>query len=140
MRRGHGCPASPGCMLQSTTVVSPRVSAQVWMPWAHLIVGEAQFRTMMAFLWENMYEPCSFGPPAPPLYPTGVPRCCPIYRHQLNFALCPVLSSTDEWGQLQLQHTHQLQLHTHVQQEVLLPCTSSTCACLPSRTDTGLRW
>lgn len=47
---------------------------QVWMPWAHLLVAEAQFRTMMAFLWENMYEPCGFGPQAPPACPIGVPR------------------------------------------------------------------
>ena len=47
---------------------------QVWMPWAHLVIGEAQFSTMMAFLWENMYEPCSYGPAPPPLNPIGVPR------------------------------------------------------------------
>lgn len=43
------------------------------MPWVHLIVGEAQFQCMMAYLWENMYEDSDFGPPRPAVYPTGAP-------------------------------------------------------------------
>ena len=44
---------------------------QVWMPWVQLVVGEAQFRCAMAFLWENMFEDADFGPPRPAIYPTG---------------------------------------------------------------------
>ena len=44
------------------------------MPWVHLIVGEAQFRCMMSFLWENMYEDADFGPPRPAVYPPGAQK------------------------------------------------------------------
>ena len=61
----RGWPSSP-CQHHSNPWL------QVWMPWAHLLVGEAQFRCVMSFLWENMYEDADFGPPRPAVYPTGV--------------------------------------------------------------------
>ena len=37
------------------------------------IVGELQYELMLGIFWENMYERCSFGSEAPPLYPFGFP-------------------------------------------------------------------
>ena len=55
-------------------------AVQVWWPWASAVWGEVQFELMMAVLWENMAEPCSFGPPQPPPFPIGKwtqqPYCC----------------------------------------------------------------
>lgn len=44
---------------------------QVWWPWASAVWGEVQFELLMAVLWENMAEPCSFGPQRPPPFPIG---------------------------------------------------------------------
>lgn len=46
---------------------------QVWWPWASAVWGEVQFELMMAILWENLAEPCSFGPRAKPPFPIGKP-------------------------------------------------------------------
>ncbi len=43
----------------------------MWWPWASAVWGEVQFELMMAILWENMAEPCSFGPQRPPPFPIG---------------------------------------------------------------------
>lgn len=51
---------------------------QVWWPWASAVWGEVQFELMMAVLWENMAEPCSFGPQRPPPFPIGQYTCAAL--------------------------------------------------------------
>lgn len=46
---------------------------QVWIPWANCIAGEVQYQLVLACLWENAYEPSSFGPTPPMWHPIGTP-------------------------------------------------------------------
>ncbi|KAL0042783.1 hypothetical protein WJX79_011021 [Trebouxia sp. C0005] len=55
------------------SIGSNPTKVQVWWPWASAVWGEVQFELMMAILWENMAEPCSFGPQRPPPFPIGKP-------------------------------------------------------------------
>ncbi|DBA93880.1 TPA: hypothetical protein ACH3X3_013925 [Trebouxia sp. C0006] len=55
------------------SIGSNPTKVQVWWPWASAVWGEVQFELVMAILWENMAEPCSFGPQRPPPFPIGKP-------------------------------------------------------------------
>ncbi len=64
------------CMAGGLSVICLEVTlglhgVQIWWPWASAVWGEVQFELMMAILWENLAEPCSFGPKRPPPFPIG---------------------------------------------------------------------
>ncbi|KAK9808775.1 hypothetical protein WJX72_003363 [[Myrmecia] bisecta] len=44
---------------------------QIWFPWVSAVFGEAQYSLLMAIIWSNMAEACSFGPKPKLWHPIG---------------------------------------------------------------------
>ncbi|KAL3144165.1 hypothetical protein ABBQ32_003949 [Trebouxia sp. C0010 RCD-2024] len=59
------------------SITSGPTKIEVWWPWASAVWGQIQFELMMAVLWENLAEPCSFGPQRPPPFPIGKSKPLP---------------------------------------------------------------
>lgn len=70
------CIVGTGCFKVSRScshcISSTFVPLQVWIPWASAIAGEVQYQLVLACLWENAYEPSTFGRPVPMWHPVGV--------------------------------------------------------------------